>query len=137
MTLSGRTGTLRLQPFGLGLPSTNDGPDLRDRLDDDREHGGGEDADEDRAAHLAHHQHDREQQADQKTSAGQLISLPPMPSPTGTVVLAASGTRRTKPASTKPMSARNSPMPTPMAVLSWVGTARNTAVRRPVSTRTR
>ena len=70
-----------------------------------------------------------------KTSIGQLTILPLMPSPTGTVLFAASGTRRTKPASTSPMMVRNSPMPTPIAVLSCVGTERNTAVRRPVSTR--
>ena len=70
-----------------------------------------------------------------KTSAGQVTSLPSMPSPTGTVVPAASGIRRTNPASTSPMIVRNRPMPTPIAVLSWVGTERNTAVRSPVSTR--
>ena len=45
--------------------------------------------------------------------------------------------RRTKPASTKPMNAMNRPMPTPIAVLSASGMASNTAVRKPVSTRTR
>ena len=42
-----------------------------------------------------------------------------------------------KPASKKPISAMNSPMPTLMAVLSCVGTAWNTAVRNPVSTSSR
>ena len=37
--------------------------------------------------------------------------------------------RRTKPASTRPMIVMNSPMPTLIAVLSEVGTARKTAVR--------
>ena len=59
-----------------------------------------------------------------------------MPMPTGTGELAASGTRRTKPASTKPMKARNSPIPTLMACLRGSGTASNTAWRNPVSTRT-
>ena len=49
---------------------------------------------------------------------------------------AASGMRRTKPASTKPISAMNSPMPTLMAVLSWAGIALKTAPRTPVSTST-
>ena len=49
---------------------------------------------------------------------------------------AVSGMRRTKPALTKPMSAMNSPMPTTIAVLRESGTALNTAVRKPVSTRT-
>ena len=44
-----------------------------------------------------------------------------MPSWTGTVVFAASGIRRTKPASTKPISAMNRPMPTEIATLSWAG----------------
>ena len=59
-----------------------------------------------------------------------------MPMPTGTGELAASGTRRTKPASTKPMKARNSPIPTLMACFRGSGTASNTAWRNPVSTRT-
>ena len=59
------------------------------------------------------------------------------PSCTGTVVCEASGMRRTKPASTRPISAMNRPMPTLIAVFSWVGTARNTALRKPVSTSTR
>ena len=44
-----------------------------------------------------------------------------MPSWTGTVVCAASGIRRTKPASTKPMSAMNRPMPTEIATFSCGG----------------
>ena len=49
------------------------------------------------------------------------------PSWTGTVVFAASGIRRTKPASTKPISAMNRPMPTEIAIFSWAGTAWKTA----------
>ena len=51
--------------------------------------------------------------------------------------LAASGMRRTKPASTNPIRAMKRPMPTEIATLSWVGMAWKTAVRKPVSTRTR
>ena len=54
-----------------------------------------------------------------------------MPSSTGVGPLGF----RTNPASTRPMKVMNRPMPTEMAVLSWVGTARSTAVRNPVSTR--
>ncbi len=71
-----------------------------------------------------------------KTSVGHPRSRPPIPSPTGTGELAASGTRRTKPASTKPMKAMNRPMPTAMAFLRAMGTASNTDWRTPVSTRT-
>ena len=53
------------------------------------------------------------------------------------MVLAASGMRRTKPASTKPIRAMNRPMPTEMAIFSWAGTAWKTASRKPVSTSTR
>jgi len=58
------------------------------------------------------------------------------PSCTGTVVFAASGIRLTNPASTKPMKAMNSPMPTLIACLSGCGMARMTASRSPVTTRT-
>ena len=69
-----------------------------------------------------------------KTTVGQPVSWPPMPSSTGTGPVPV---RRTKPASTRPMSAMNRPMPTEIATLSALGTAWNTAVRKPVSTRTR
>ncbi|MDT4860190.1 hypothetical protein FQZ97_947360 [compost metagenome] len=69
------------------------------------------------------------------TRVGQRRSLPSKPRPTGTVVPAASGIRRTKPALTSPIRAMNRPMPTTMAVLRPSGTALNTAVRKPVSTR--
>lgn len=69
-----------------------------------------------------------------KTRVGQLAIEPLMPSPTGTVVLAASGRRRTKPASTRPMKVMKRPMPTAIAALSSFGTALNTAVRTPVTT---
>ena len=53
------------------------------------------------------------------------------------MVCAASGTRRTKPASTKPMKAMNRPIPTEIATFSCDGTAWKTAFRKPVSTSTR
>jgi hypothetical protein len=59
-----------------------------------------------------------------------------MPSPTGTVVPAASGTRRTKPASTSPMKAMNNPIPTAIAAFSDGGTMLKTAVRKPVAAST-
>jgi len=59
-----------------------------------------------------------------------------MPRPTGTVVFAASGRRRTKPASTSPISAMNAPIPTAIADLRAGGTAVNTAVRKPVTAST-
>ena len=71
------------------------------------------------------------------TTTGQPWRLPPLPSWTGTVVFAASGIRRTNPASTKPISAMNRPMPTEIATFSWPGTAWKTAWRKPVSTSTR
>ncbi len=69
-----------------------------------------------------------------KTTVGQPCSWPAGPSCSGTVVPAASGMRRTKPASTSPMSAMNRPMPTLIAVLSCIGIALKTAVRSPTST---
>ena len=72
-----------------------------------------------------------------KTRTGQPVSTPVAPSCTGTGVLAASGMRATKPASTKPINAMKRPIPTEMAVFSDVGTAWKTAVRKPVSTSTR
>ena len=72
-----------------------------------------------------------------KTRVGQPASSPPAPKPTGTGVLEASGLRRTTPASTRPMNAMNNPMPTLIAVFRPVGTAWNTALRKPVSTSTR
>ena len=70
------------------------------------------------------------------TTVGQPCSCPVGPSWSGTVVPAASGMRRTNPASTRPISAMNRPMPTLMAVLSCMGIALNTAVRSPTSTST-
>ena len=69
-----------------------------------------------------------------KTSTGQPSSSPPVPRPTGTVVSAASGSRRTNPALTRPISAMNRPMPTTMPDFSASGTASNTARRKPVTT---
>ena len=57
-----------------------------------------------------------------------------MPSSTG---VAAPAGVRTNPASTRPMTVMNRPMPTLIAVFSWVGTARKTACRKPVSTSSR
>src|SRR5690625_3746240 len=71
-----------------------------------------------------------------KTRTGQPASSPSMPSPSGTVVPAASGTRRTNPEFTSPMRVMNKPMPTTMPVLIASGTARKTAVRNPVRTKT-
>ncbi len=59
---------------------------------------------------------------------------PSIPNCTGTVVPAASGTRRTNPASTRPTNAMNRPMPTAILPLSGCGTALNTIVRTPVTT---
>ena len=72
-----------------------------------------------------------------KTSTGQPDRVPLAPSCTGTVVLLASGMRRTTPESTNPIRVMNRPMPTEIATLSCAGTAWKTAVRKPVSTRTR
>jgi hypothetical protein len=72
----------------------------------------------------------------QKTSTGQPVSEPVAPNCTGTVVFATSGMRLTKPASTKPMKAMKSPMPTPMACFSGCGMAFMTASRSPVRTST-
>ena len=68
------------------------------------------------------------------TAVGQEAIEPLMPRPTGTVVCASSGSRRTNPASTRPIRQMNTPMPTAIADFSDAGTARNTAVRNPVST---
>ena len=71
----------------------------------------------------------------QNTAVGQEAIEPSMPSPTGTVVFAASGRRRTNPASTNPMKAMNAPIPAAIAILSGSGMALNTAVRNPVRPR--
>ncbi len=68
------------------------------------------------------------------TSVGQPTSSPPTPSSTGT---GPAPVRRTKPASTKPMSAMNRPMPTPIAVLSCIGMALKMTRRRPTRTSSR
>jgi hypothetical protein len=69
------------------------------------------------------------------TTVGQPIRRLPTPSWTGTVVPAASGMRRTTPASTKPMKAMNRPMPTLMDCLRASGMTSITHWRRPVTTR--
>ena len=63
-----------------------------------------------------------------KTTVVQPRSVPSPPSCTGTAVPAASGTRRTRPPSTKPISAMNRPMPAAMAAFSSAGMARKTAL---------
>src|SRR5665647_763581 len=68
-----------------------------------------------------------------KTNVGQPARKPPTPSSTGTGPTAG---RRMIPESTRPMIVMNRPMPTLMAVFRAAGTARNTALRKPVSTRT-
>ncbi|CAB4758864.1 unannotated protein [freshwater metagenome] len=69
----------------------------------------------------------------QNTTIGQPTRVPPSPSVTGTGPVPV---RRTKPASTRPISAMNRPIPTEIAIFSCAGTARNTAVLKPVRTRT-
>jgi hypothetical protein len=66
-----------------------------------------------------------------KTTVGQPLRSPPTPSSTGTGPVPV---RRTNPASTRPMSAMNRPMPTLIAVFSATGMALKTATRKPVST---
>ena len=69
-----------------------------------------------------------------KTTVGQPTRYPLTPRPTGTGPLAV---RRTKPASTRPISAMKRPIPTEIAILICGGTALNTATRKPVSTSTK
>ena len=69
-----------------------------------------------------------------KTTVGQPSSSPAEPSCTGTGPVSV---RRTKPASTSPISAMNNPIPTLIAVLSSGGMAWKTAVRRPTRTSSR
>ena len=69
------------------------------------------------------------------TAVGHEAIDPSIPSPTGTVVPAASGSRRTKPESTKPTMAMNSPMPTAIAALRSEGMASKTALRNPLTAR--
>ena len=96
---------------GVGLAA-----DLEDRLDDDREDGGADDADEDGALHLrTMHGDDREQAddedehrpADEDAADAELDRYR-----TGCRACA------TKPASTRPMKVMNRPMPTEIAVFS-------------------
>ena len=68
------------------------------------------------------------------TTVGQPTRFPLTPRPTGTGPLAV---RRTKPASTKPIRAMKSPIPTEMAILICAGTALKTATRNPVRTNTK
>jgi len=68
-----------------------------------------------------------------KVSVGQPARNPPTPSSTGTGL--PDGLRMT-PESMRPMKAMNKPIPTLIAVFSAGGMAWNTALRKPVSTRT-
>ena len=68
-----------------------------------------------------------------KMMIGQPTRVPPSPRVTGT---GPAEVRRTKPASTRPMRAIKSPIPTEIAILSCGGTALKTAVLKPVSTST-
>ena len=70
-----------------------------------------------------------------KMSVGTVVIELPKPSWTGVVVPAASGIRRTNPASTNPMNATKQPIPAAIAAFSSAGTALNTAVRNPVIAR--
>ena len=69
-----------------------------------------------------------------KTMIGHPTSFPSSPRVTGTGPVP--GVLRTNPASTSPINAMKRPIPTEIAILSCCGTARKTAVRNPVSTRT-
>src|SRR6266496_3944340 len=64
------------------------------------------------------------------TNVSHPLRWPSMPMSTGVPA-----PRRTKPASTRPISAMNRPIPAAIALLSSAGMARNTATRNPVSTR--
>ena len=68
-----------------------------------------------------------------KIMIGQPTSVPLSPRVTGT---GPDPVRRTKPASTRPISAMNKPIPTETAIFSCAGTARKTAVLNPVRTNT-
>ena len=57
---------------------------------------------------------------------------PPMPRPTGGEL---KPVEVTKPASTSPMKAMNRPMPTVIAIFSWIGTASKMSTRRLVAER--
>ena len=63
---------------------------------------------------------------------GQPTNVPPSPRVTGT---GPAPVRRTNPASTRPISAINKPIPTEIAIFNCAGTALNTAVLNPVSTK--
>src|SRR5699024_4632254 len=128
---SGSAGTARLQPVGFGSPSTNDGPEeviasttramiVLITMPRNRPPGTF------RTTSTPQMMMPRT-----NTAVGHDTMWPPMPSCTGTVVFAASGMRRTRPPSTKPMMAMNMPMPTAIADFSDGGIALNTADRKP------
>ena len=133
-TLSGQLGTVSAQPVGLGVPSApNAGPGsaIASTISAMAV-----------AARMPMRIAPRVLRATRiaviarpstNTSTGQPRRLPVAPSWTGTVP---APVRRTMPASTRPISARNRPMPTAIAIRSCAGMARNTATRKPVSTST-
>ena len=132
-TLSGQAGTLRLQP--LGLSTIDPAPTIASTTMASTVVA----AMEIRIAPRTWRTQSTMTRArpTPNTSTGHPASWPVCPSWTGTVVFAASGMRRTNPASTKPMSAMKRPMPTEIAIFSCAGTAWKTASRKPVSTSTR
>ena len=67
------------------------------------------------------------------TTIGQPTRFPLSPSVTGT---GPAPVRRTKPESTRPIKVMKRPIPTEIAIFNCCGTARNTAVRNPVRTKT-
>ena len=127
----GMVGTARFQPVGLGLPSTTEGPAPvaasmimpKTVVSTMPMNNPPRTCLATRMPHII--------KPTTNTKVGQDAMDPLMPSPTGTVVPAASGIRRTKPASTRPIMAMNRPIPTPMAALSSRGMALNTATRNP------
>jgi len=110
--------------------------DPHDRLDHDHKHGGDHDAEQDRRPDPPGHQHTADEQADDEHRGG-----PGRDRATDAQLdrhggAAESVTRRTNPASTNPMNAMKSPIPTAITALSSAGTASNTAVRRPLTAST-
>ncbi|WP_460785091.1 hypothetical protein [Microbacterium tumbae] len=65
-----------------------------------------------------------------KSRVGTVATDPPTPRPTGGEAFPVAVT---KPEFTKPMKAMNSPIPTVIASLSWIGTASKIALRSPVA----
>ena len=117
------TGTFRCQPPGFSALA---GPMWKMASTMAASDGGGHDADQQAALDLARHEDAHGQQAHHEHERGdggdgavlaQLRRAAPAP------------VARTKPESTKPMNAMNRPIPTVIAALSSLGTARKMAVR--------